>query len=56
MSDTQGRCILYNCSSIEHNVTEKVGFLKKCEDDPEEFMKIPRHMICHLFGIDTNGE
>lgn len=53
--DTQGRCILYNCSSIEHNVTEKAGFLKKCEDDPEEFMKILSHMICHLFGIDTNG-
>lgn len=55
MGNTQGHCIPYNCTSIEHNVSEKAGFLKKCEDHPEEFMKILSHMICHLFGIDTNS-
>lgn len=55
MGYTQGPCIRFECSSIEHNVTEKAGFLENCEDHPEEFMKILSQMICHLLGIDTNS-
>ena len=60
VSDFRGadfsKSVQYECSSIERDVTGKVGFLKEFVKYPEDFMKIITLISLHALGKDTKGE
>ena len=60
VSDFRGasssKSVHYKCSSIECDVTGKVGFLKDFVKSPEDFMKIISLISLHALGKDTKGE
>ena len=60
VSDFRGasssKSVQYECSSIERDVTGKVGFLKDFVKSPEDFMKIITLISLHALGKDTKGE
>ena len=49
------KSVQYECSSIERDVTGKVGFLKEFVKSPEDFMKIITLVSLHALGKDTKG-
>ena len=56
MGANSSKSVQYECSSIERDVTGKVGFLKDFVKSPEDFMKIITLISLHALGKDTKGE
>ena len=56
MKDTQGRKFEYDCSSIQDDVIENMGFLEKFVDLPPVVMKTVRCITVYLWEKDTHGE
>ena len=50
------KSVQYECSSVEHGVTGKAGFLDKFVKSPENLMKISRSISLHTLGIDIKCE
>ena len=53
---SSSKSVHFKCSSIERDVTGKVGFLKDFVKSPEDFMKIITLVSLHALGKDTKGE
>ena len=53
---SSSKSVHYKCSSIERDVTRKVGFLKDFVKSPVDFMKIITLISLYALGKDTKGE